>query len=327
MGSAEAQQVGEAMKYRKVDPRIWNDAKFMALSHHAKLVFFMLLTHPHLTMVGAMRGSVVGLAAELNVSVDVFDEILNIKLAEYDASACFIWLPNFIKYNVPESPNVVRAWGSAFDLLPECELKNKVFQTLASYAEGLGKGFAEAFREAFTEASPKALAKTSPNQEQEQEQEQKEERTSVKSTDAAKAIRSWFDAEFWPAYPRKIAKAAALKVVERIKPDDSMRTRMVEAVKRQATSAQWTKDGGQFIPHASTWLNQRRWDDEPELPVADSRQSASAAEESTEDRIRRQDANPSFFYTYRCATCGEIHGRKRHNDPKVCEKHPESVLP
>jgi hypothetical protein len=29
------------------------------------------------------------------------------------------------------------------------------------------------------------------------------------------------------------------------------------------TSAEWTKDGGQFIPHPATWLNQKRWEDEP----------------------------------------------------------------
>jgi hypothetical protein len=30
----------------------------------------------------------------------------------------------------------------------------------------------------------------------------------------------------------------------------------------QRQSAQWQRDDGQFIPHPSTWLNGRRWEDE-----------------------------------------------------------------
>jgi len=31
---------------------------------------------------------------------------------------------------------------------------------------------------------------------------------------------------------------------------------------RWSKSEQWTKDNGQYIPHAATWLNGRRWEDE-----------------------------------------------------------------
>ena len=59
-------------KYRKVDPRIWNDAKFRDLSDNGKLVFFFLLTHPNMTSLGAMRHTIPGLAAELGWDVEVF---------------------------------------------------------------------------------------------------------------------------------------------------------------------------------------------------------------------------------------------------------------
>ena len=51
--------------YRKVETLIWNDRKFNALSSDGKLVFLFLLTHPNLTVLGAMRSSVMGLAGEL----------------------------------------------------------------------------------------------------------------------------------------------------------------------------------------------------------------------------------------------------------------------
>ena len=45
-------------RYRKISVCIWNDAKFMALSHEAKLIVFFMLTHPSLTQLGALRGNV-----------------------------------------------------------------------------------------------------------------------------------------------------------------------------------------------------------------------------------------------------------------------------
>ena len=42
---------------------------------------------------------------------------------------------------------------------------------------------------------------------------------------------------------------------------------LIATVERARFSEQWTKDGGSFIPHPATWLNQRRWEDEePEIP-------------------------------------------------------------
>lgn len=72
---------------------------------------------------------------------------------------------------------------------------------------------------------------------------------------------SGFDA-FWQAYPKKAGKGAARKVFERIKPDAQLQRTMLAAVAKQSTWAQWTKDGGQFIPNPTTWLSQQRWEDE-----------------------------------------------------------------
>ena len=41
-------------RFRKIDPRIWNDAKFAALSSEAKLLFLYLLTSPAMTILGAL---------------------------------------------------------------------------------------------------------------------------------------------------------------------------------------------------------------------------------------------------------------------------------
>jgi hypothetical protein len=67
---------------------------------------------------------------------------------------------------------------------------------------------------------------------------------------------------FWKAYPRRVGKGAARKIWQKIKPDEDLLCRMIAAVERQKLSAQWQKDGGQYIPHPSTWLNHERWEDE-----------------------------------------------------------------
>jgi hypothetical protein len=185
-------------RYRKVDPRIWNDAKFRSLSDAAKLSFFMLLTHPNMTALGAMRGTPEGLAAEMGWPVEAFREAFGEALAKgmakYDEKACLIVLPNFIKYNAPESPNVVKAWAAALDLLPECDLKTQLIRDLEGFAEGLTKGFQKAFAEAF----PKALLKTIGIQEQEQEQEPEQDKTlSVPDTGSELTTESLGARDIW----------------------------------------------------------------------------------------------------------------------------------
>lgn len=68
---------------------------------------------------------------------------------------------------------------------------------------------------------------------------------------------------FWRSYPRRVAKAAALKAWCRLDPDEALAEKIIRAVQNQKTWLAWTKDGGQYIPHPTTWLNQRRWEDEP----------------------------------------------------------------
>ena len=170
-------------KYRKIDPRIWNDLKFRQLSDNGKLVFFMLLTHPHMTAVGAIRASLQGLAAEMGWTekafAEAFAEASQKGMVKADLKASFMWIPKFIKYNQPESPNVIKAWIKALDDLPECPLFYQLQQHI--------KNFTEALPKAFTEALPEGFAQPSLNQEQEQEQEQEQKKN--KSVSQKKAFQ------------------------------------------------------------------------------------------------------------------------------------------
>ena len=80
-----------------------------------------------------------------------------------------------------------------------------------------------------------------------------------KKITSPKAVLAGFD-EFWQAYPKKVGKAAAIKAWSKLKGVTLLE--LLNAVRCQAKTADWLKDGGQFVPHAATWLNGERWMDE-----------------------------------------------------------------
>ena len=69
---------------------------------------------------------------------------------------------------------------------------------------------------------------------------------------------------FWEVYPKKVAKQAAVKAWQKLKPGEELTAIIVESVKQQTHSEQWSKDNGRFIPYPATWLNGERWKDEAE---------------------------------------------------------------
>lgn len=166
-------------RYRKVDPKMWADAKFRALSPPppcGQSLFQYLLTGPETTslpgiLVGGQAHFAEALGWPTEGFAEAFQEVFRQGLAKADWEARMVWLPNAKKYNVPESPNVVKSWRDHWDNVPECELKLEAYYVLKAFAEGLGKAFALAFAQACAQPSPKALANPEPDQEQDQEQD------------------------------------------------------------------------------------------------------------------------------------------------------------
>lgn len=70
-------------------------------------------------------------------------------------------------------------------------------------------------------------------------------------------------AAFWKAYPRKESKKRAISAWDKLRPSDELLVVMAVALKRQMRTAQWQRDDGAYIPFPASWLNQRRWEDEP----------------------------------------------------------------
>lgn len=88
----------------------------------------------------------------------------------------------------------------------------------------------------------------------------------IQSESESNSVESDFD-QFWAAYPRKVNKAGALKSFKKTGVSLDV---ILKALENHKRSAQWKKDGGAFIPHPTTWLNQRRWEEtlpgDPSVP-------------------------------------------------------------
>lgn len=82
-----------------------------------------------------------------------------------------------------------------------------------------------------------------------------------------RASASLFDA-FWDAYPKKKAKDDARRAWEKRRPTECLLALMLKAIDEQKQSADWTKNGGQYIPYPATWLNAGRWTDEEDTDLS-----------------------------------------------------------
>jgi hypothetical protein len=97
-------------------------------------------------------------------------------------------------------------------------------------------------------------------------------------------------ATFWDAYPNHQNRAKALKAWKALHPSSALQDIILAAIADQQTWRQW-REG--FIPHPTTWLHGKRWDDErpaddrPSRPVVTGPPVAVSTETWAEARQRQ----------------------------------------
>lgn len=90
------------------------------------------------------------------------------------------------------------------------------------------------------------------------------EKTSKSKKDKTEIMEQWetqFN-EFYSLYPKKVKKQDVKKWFKKNKPSNELFSSMLHSLEQFRASKDWQKDGGQFIPYPTTWLNQKRWEDE-----------------------------------------------------------------
>ena len=66
--------------------------------------------------------------------------------------------------------------------------------------------------------------------------------------------------EFYQAYPKHLKKAEVEKWFYKNKPDETLFKTIMTQLEKFKDSKEWKQT--QYIPYPSTWLNQKRWEDE-----------------------------------------------------------------
>lgn len=155
-----------AIKYRKVDPRIWRDEKFRFLDQSDQLITLYTIT-AQVNRIGIFNFSPGRASEELKLDYETFikrfGNVCQTFKWSFDATMRVLYLPTWWKYNFPENANVLK--GNLKDLhdVPATSLID-CFYTNIRY---LGT-YTETFTQTLAEHYPKRPA----IQEQEQEQEQ-----------------------------------------------------------------------------------------------------------------------------------------------------------
>lgn len=67
---------------------------------------------------------------------------------------------------------------------------------------------------------------------------------------------------FWSSYPKKKNKGTAEKTWDKNHLGNGSFDAIMKGLENAKASEDWLKDGGQYIPHPSTWLNAKGWEDE-----------------------------------------------------------------
>ena len=71
---------------------------------------------------------------------------------------------------------------------------------------------------------------------------------------------------FYEAYPKKVAKSAALKAWVAANINADMVPVILTDIATRSQGRDWTKEDGQFVPNPATYINQRRWEDVQNTP-------------------------------------------------------------
>ena len=173
-------------KYRKIDPRIWNDVKFRSLGHDAQYIFMYLLTSPHSTAWGAYVIDDLYIQADTGMSAkrvsESVSELLDLGLILRCKKTRLICFPNWFKFNRPENERSAKACLNGILSMP----KSKV---LTVYCNG-----SETVIEMFANNSLTMNEMLGCEQEQEQEQEKDFEQEQEQEQEQDTSARSCSDA-------------------------------------------------------------------------------------------------------------------------------------
>ncbi|MBT9164689.1 MAG: hypothetical protein DDT23_00693 [candidate division WS2 bacterium] len=243
--------------FKQIHHTFWTDPKVKKLSVQEKLLFLYLITNPHSHYSGIYYLPLSLIQEETGLAKKDIQSIMNIFVKDdfirYDKENNIIWVKNMLKYQLTTKYSETQIKGIANHL---GELHNSTLLIpYLTYYDTLSIPYRYPIN---TLPIPYQYPTDTLS---EQTEVYTEVYTEVETEVETKTNMCDFDL-FWKTYPKKVNKAYAIKVWNKLKPSQELTNTIISAVEKAKKSVEWRKDKGQFIPHPSTYLNNKRWEDE-----------------------------------------------------------------
>lgn len=272
-----------ARDYGRVRVLFWESETIKPLSTDAKCVGLYLLTSPHTNAIGCFRLPMAYVADDTGMSQksleNGFAALRAAGFMEWCERHPWVWIPNYLKHNPPENPNVWRKCVKELEALPAVSAQAHIADELAEIGredrmrnpnsktrvsdEEIDRLKRFAYRSDTVSEGQRPLPCPIPYPEPIYDVSSTSRTTASRAVPARlqKSLNGHakeFDA-FWAAYPRREAKRAAirayLKALSRAGPDVILAGAQRYALSRKDEDSQFTK-----MP--ATWLNADCWLDE-----------------------------------------------------------------
>lgn len=283
-------------RYTRIKSRFWSDEKVVAWDNDTKLLALYLLTSPHNNILGCYVLPKLYICADLEWSTErldkPFQKLLDDGYIKYDNNCRLLFITNYLAHNPISNGNQATGAGKQLREIP----KSPLLQELKRSIERLDKPFLKPLLEQIGDPVTVTVDVTvdhkdicAPNRARKDAQKSKTSSANKNNGQAAsqdpggsveaekvtatpdeqrarkpfknKKQETMFD-QFWDMYPKKRSKGQAEKTWVKIDPDESLLVAMLSGLEKAKNSHEWTKEGGQYVPYPSTWLNAKGWEDE-----------------------------------------------------------------
>lgn len=275
-------------KFRKINPRVWTDEKFVQLSPEDKLLALYILTSAQSNRIGCFVFSPGKAAEDCGLPLDGVVHRVE-KVCHTMSWGCFegarqLYIPKWFRYNEPHNPDHFKGMLADLNDMPDGPAKSAflnnghyiphhcdtVWDTVCHTVGVHHGGTPEEWRVENRDktnmcgSAPRTGAKSNKKQNTRSEFDQ------------------WFNSTFWKTYPgrRKSLKAkCADKLWRHASKAKSLQAffgEVMAGLDCWMRTEDWQKGGGEFVPMPQTWINQRSWEPDnlpegvtpPETPEA-----------------------------------------------------------
>lgn len=240
--------------YRQIHVSFWQDSFVLELTPEEKYFYLYLMTNSKTKQCGCYELPLKVMVLETGYDYEtinkLLDRFINYGKIDYCKETKEILIKNWHKYNISKSPSVLSCIKKEI-----AEIKHQPFFQHCIYTVPTQCG------ETGGNNNKKNNKKNNNNKNKNNILFPESEEEKLKPPFTSKEQEQMFSL-FYKQYPKKKSRGQAEKTWVKLKIDKALFKEILEGLEKAKSSKKWNKDNGEFIPHPSTWLNAKGWEDE-----------------------------------------------------------------